>query len=29
MKLPMRAKPLEIEAEGWGNNAIRVTLANL
>jgi len=27
--LPLRAKPLEVKPEGWGNNALRVTLANL
>jgi hypothetical protein len=29
MRLPMRAKPLEVELKGWGDNIIRVTLAYL
>jgi hypothetical protein len=29
MRLPMRAKPLEIEPEGCGDNTIKVTLAYL
>jgi hypothetical protein len=27
MKLPMKSKPLKVESKGWGDNAIRVTLA--
>jgi hypothetical protein len=28
VKLPMRVEPLEVKPKGWGDNAIKVTLAN-
>ncbi len=28
-RLSMRAEPLEVELEGWGDNALKGTLANL
>jgi hypothetical protein len=29
MRLSMRAKPSDVKPEGWGDNANKITLANL